>query len=176
MRMRAAVRGALVGVLALSACTAHPSPLPSSPAPTVTVAATVTATVTAAAEPSAAARDVAAFRSDTTACEFDAPDSDTPGVGCPMSAEYTYAIPDTWLEFGIPCSTISLGYEDQEGRLGCASDVSFPDAEGTDPLPPGTVVTHNGITCTLLAAGVTCTNTVGAVTTLTPEGYVAATD
>lgn len=53
--------------------------------------------------------------------------------------------------------------------------MSYPDAEDTDPLPTGTVVSHGGITCTLLAVGVTCTNEVGGVATITPEGYVAAT-
>lgn len=45
--------------------------------------------------------------------------------------------------------------------------MSYPDAEDADLLPTGTVVSHGRITCT---------NEVGGVATITPEGYVAATD
>jgi hypothetical protein len=121
------------------------------------------------------ALDVTAFRSDSTTCEFDIPDAATPGVGCQMNAEYTYAIPEAWLDYGVECSSIWLGYEDAEGHLGCASDVSFPAAEATAPLSPGTVVSHGGIVCTVLAVGITCENAVGGVATITPEAYVAAT-
>jgi hypothetical protein len=171
MRPSAYVLVSVTALLALSACSGPVPPPPSSPAPTVTV----TATVTAPAE-SAAPLDVTAFRSESTTCQFDAPDAEQHGVGCQMMADYTYAIPDAWLDYGIACSDISLGYEDAQGRLGCASDVSYPDAAESDPLPAGTVVAHGGITCTLLAVGVSCTNGVGGVATITPEAYVASTD
>lgn len=159
--------GTFLCALALAGCVATSTPDPVEP-PTATLASTPTPTPT-----EVAGIDQTAFRSESTVCQFDAPDSTVPGVGCQMNHGYTYEIPAAWVDFGIPCADISLGYDADQGTLGCASDVSYLQAQDTDPLPVGTVVRHGGIVCTLLEVGVTCTNEAGGEATITPDHFVA---
>ncbi|GIG19842.1 hypothetical protein Cch01nite_05660 [Cellulomonas chitinilytica] len=172
--MSAAAVSALCGLL-LAGCTATAGPQSADTAPASTTSA---ASTSPTSTPTPTSQDVAAvdltvFRSDSTTCQFDAPDSALPGIGCQMNAAYTYEIPEAWLDYGVDCADISLGYDAAEGELGCASDVSYEDAYATDPLPAGSVVRHGGMTCTILEVGITCTNAVGGVMTITPDHYLA---
>ncbi len=101
-------------------------------------------------------------------CEFDL--AQFAGITCSMFLDATYELPPGWDDYGVPCTSFGLGYDDAAGELMCISDDPY-GADSGGPYAVGTRVAHGGMQCTLLEAGIECTNEVGTRVVLTPDAY-----
>ncbi|MGN8244568.1 hypothetical protein ACTHAM_001667 [Cellulomonas soli] len=171
--MRRALPAFLLLVL-LAGCTGgDPAPSPSAtPARDVVATPSEEVTPSEAATPTddtsspVPALDLAEFRSESVQCVVR-----DDGLECQLQVAPTWVVPDEYLKYEVPCLSVFLTSTATEGELACGGDVISGSVSFTDALPVGTVVTHGGLTCTLLEVGAVCTNEVGGEVEITADAY-----
>ncbi|MGN8244567.1 hypothetical protein ACTHAM_001666 [Cellulomonas soli] len=176
---------AVLLLLLLAGCGASDldaDPVPSdSPTPSTVATPSQDATPTADPTPMATAtgdaatqttvRDLAEFQTDSVQCVV------WEGVvECQLLGPTTYEVPAKLLEYGPPCTVVSLRSTETEGKLGCPGDMLSETVLTSEMLPVGTVVSHGGFTCTLLEVGARCSNEVGGEVEIRADAYRLSRD